>query len=110
MSKKQNDNETKLSVNDLNARFIQNEKRNPSLYTDVPYVNEKDIIPKVDTEKSGYGFRLLKESELTKAQLKNSSLMKDHKADTHLNRARNAMINSINNLQKVDAILALAKS
>tara|TARA_R100001129_G_scaffold141926_1_gene103116 strand:- start:71 stop:403 length:333 start_codon:yes stop_codon:yes gene_type:complete len=110
MSKKQNDNETKLSVNDLNSRFIQNEKRNPSLYADVPFRNEKDIIPRADAQANGLGFRLLKESELTKTQLKNSELMKDYKADVYLNRARNGMINSINNLQKVEAILKLAKS
>tara|TARA_R100000278_G_C5343960_1_gene119324 strand:+ start:138 stop:473 length:336 start_codon:yes stop_codon:yes gene_type:complete len=110
MSKKQNNNETKRSVDDLNSIFIQNEKRNPSLYVDVPYVDEINIIPREDTSKNGYGFRLKKKDELTKAQTNNKSLMIDFEIDVLLNRSRNALINSVKNFNKSVALKAAIKN
>ena len=108
MAKNNSDN-NKRSVDDLNSIFIQNEKRNPSLYVDVPYVDEINIIPREDTSKNGYGFRLKKKDELTKAQTNNKSLMIDFEIDVLLNRSRNALINSVKNFNKSVALKAAIK-
>ena len=109
MAKNNSDNE-KRSVDDLNSAFINNEKRNPSLYMDVPYVDEINIIPREDTSKNGYGFRLKKREELTKQQQKNKSLMIDFEVDVLLNRSRNAMVNSVKNYKKAIALKAALKN
>ena len=110
MAKKNNSDNNKRSVDDLNSAFINNEKRNPSLYVDVPYVDEINIIPREDTSKNGYGFRLKKKEELTKAQTKNKSLMIDFEIDVLLNRSRNALINSVKNYNKSVALKAAIKN
>jgi hypothetical protein len=90
------------SVEDINSVFNTNKDRNPSIYCDVKAVASKDVIP---FEKgSKFGFRLKKESELTKAMTKNKKLMVDFERDTILNRARNQAVSTLKNLEKLEKL------
>ena len=90
-------------INDLHNQFRENKKRNSAFYLKVKSPIVKGFIP---TKKgSNDGFRLKLETELTKAQSTDEKTMKAWKCDNALNKALNAQINSLNNINSRSKLL-----
>ena len=86
------------SVDSLNSRLQQNQKRTPAIYAEETLGNLKNVFP---AKENGKFWRLKTVQELTKKQLADTVLMKAYKKDTLLSRARNQFIAGLINLGKI---------